>query len=148
VAPGASALTIAAAVTRIALKAFPDDVVDGARVVSLGTVHVPTEPNGTITDPAGLARIAATAEFRAFASSKGVVPLRGVWRLARALDVVAVPPGSIVGLEAGTPCILSDTSPVQVRLISSLAGRALVSFPQGPPPQKIQVQPGTDARCS
>ena len=148
ISAGGSVVTVPAAITKISVKSLPSNAAPGPRNLVMAGVRVAADANGAVTDPKSLAKLTASPLYQAFVSSKGAVPLRGSWVLAAPLQVAAVPPSSLIGLDATVSCVQTDTATVPVTVVSSMAGRSLVAFPAGTtPPRTVRVQPGTGTRC-
>ncbi len=132
------------AAARVAVS--PSDAVPGAREIEVGGVVVPLTETGEVADAASLAAIAATDEvIRSTAASEAAAPT-ATWKLVEPVQVSAVPPGALFGIEGTRACIADRGRPIPVRLVASDLGRSLVAF-DADPPERVDVTAPEGATC-
>jgi len=136
----------------IRLDKPPLDASPGDRVVSVADVTVGITPEGMVTDPADLSRLAATREY---AASRGqeTPTISARWSLAEPVRVSVVPPGALVDLRDGTACLHPvDTSgtalpPVLVDVVGSQLGQSFVVPPDGVSVSSVTPHPDGGVSC-
>lgn len=154
VSPGATVeagLPVASApgpLRALSVNVPPPGSAAGARVLTVETVSTSVDKDGAVTDPEALARITETSLYQTSVASEGAVGLTATWALATPLEVLAVPPGSLIGLGSSQSCVDGDDGIVPVTVVSSVVGQSLVSLPAGTrPPRSVAVAPAAGASC-
>jgi hypothetical protein len=120
----------------------PSDAVAGARVAVLGETMAPVGEDGLVDDPAFLAEYAETGAFADFLDDPAG-SLTAAVRLAEPLEVVAVPPSALYGLDGGEGCVVDESGPLRVQVVASQLGETFVSGAQLP--KRVVVDPGVRA---
>jgi hypothetical protein len=119
----------------------PPDFVQGPRVLVVDGATIPVPVAGAITDPAGLAALAASPQF---ASADGD-EITLSWALASAVDVTVLPPSALYDLAGDLGCVEEERGPTAVTVIASQLGRTLVE--PGHRLGLVAVHPGGEAPC-
>lgn len=123
------------------------DLTPGDRVVTFGQARAAVEADGTVTDPAFLATIAASPEFAlAMAQAvEGTPPQMTLTSaLASPLSVVAVPAGALYGVSGASACISTDGKGLPVTIVSSRLGSTYVVVEDGAAPDIVDLQDAGD----
>lgn len=146
---GAPVATVAPNVGSVHLKAVPADLAPGPRQLRVGSVTLPLDAVGRVTDRQSIDALSRAPEFQIFTESDGKVPIRATFLLAKPMKVSSLPPSAIVGGLSGQSCVIAgDGSIRKVRVISSVLGRSLVSWEDGlGAPERARLDPGVE-RCS
>jgi peptidoglycan hydrolase-like protein with peptidoglycan-binding domain len=128
----------------VQVKSMPDGLVAGPRTISLYGVTGPLAGDGTATEAAFLAAVAATPEFRAGATAGSSDPASATIALRKPLDTVKVPPAAVFDLSATRGCIQSGSRVQPVVVVGSALGASLVTL-TGPPPASVDLGPAITA---
>lgn len=122
---GQPVATVAGALAAVTYP-VPADLRAGPRDLALFGVTAAAPASGEVTDAAFLAQVAATAEYAvARATTDGQRP-RATLTLTEPLDVVAVPPTALFGIDGTAACVQQDGAAVPVVLVGSGLGSSLV----------------------
>ncbi|MEV0565897.1 peptidoglycan-binding domain-containing protein [Dactylosporangium sp. NPDC050588] len=145
---GSPVMTLVQQVTSAHVKVMPSNLLPGSRQVSIDDVKVPIGPEGRITNASDLGRLTALAPART-GEATAPQPLHGTVVLSEPIAVVGVPPTAIFGLRGTSGCVLTtDGAVVRVSIVSSMLGRALVTWSsEGSPGTKVLIAPPEQTTC-
>lgn len=134
------------------VPALPADALPGDRVLVVDGTTVPVGGDGDVVDPPGLTAVLASATYtEASPDEEGTRHLTVGWALREPATVSVVPPSSVVGLDAGTACVLDPAGePHAVSVVGSELGQTFV-VPGGEAtdvPDRVLVTPPATARCA
>lgn len=134
------------------LATLPLDSSPGDRVVTVAGVTMAVSPEGVVTDPADLARLASTPDFVAAADDEAPsVSVR--WSLAEPVRVTVVPPTALVDVGDGTTCLqpVDDSGtprrPVRVDVVGSQLGQSYVVPADGAAVTSVAPRPDGRITC-
>ncbi|UCR90076.1 hypothetical protein [Mycetocola spongiae] len=134
----------------VSLTVTPTELLPGPHNIVLDSVSVPLPEEGTITEPESLALIESTRAYRALLADteSEAQPLNAKLRLADALLAAVVPPGSVYDLDGQRGCVLTEGTPLPVRILGSRLGQTLV-YPEGeaPSPGSVDLRPEGRTAC-
>jgi hypothetical protein len=128
-APRVAAFSISSSGSSAPGVSTPDNsALSGARVVVVAGVAVPTEADGSITNPDDVVLLGQQDAVRRWLGSDRIDDgLPATWRLAEPVSVAVVPPASLIGVDGHSACVISADGPtVSVTVVSSMLGRTLV----------------------
>ncbi len=130
---------------------LPGGLAERRYVVEVDGQVFDLDKDGTLADPARLATDPALNRVRDTAAGGPDSPSRtvhGEYRLAEPLDVLVVPPSSVI-LAAGTAgCVISGDRQVNVRIVGSELGKTMV-VPAAPTRlHSVRVQPEASWKCT
>ena len=69
------------------------------------------------------------------------------WKLAKALNVVSVPPAAMYDVSADSACVVSRGKPVAVHVVASQLGKSMVSVQSGASLTSVDVPASTGKAC-
>ncbi|MFI5906503.1 peptidoglycan-binding protein [Dactylosporangium sp. NPDC051541] len=148
-ADGSPIMTLVQQVTSAHIKAMPSNLLPGSRQVSIDDLTVPIGPDGRIANPSDLGRLAARAPAAGIGEATALQPLHGTFVLSEPIAVVGVPPTAIFGLKGTSGCVsTADGAVVRVSIVSSMLGRALVTWSaEVAPGTKVLIAPPEQTTC-
>ncbi|WP_239153339.1 peptidoglycan-binding domain-containing protein [Virgisporangium aliadipatigenens] len=129
---------VAATLTAIVVEAMPPGAVAGERTIRMAGVTGPLGADGTATDPELLAKVSASAEYRAALTTEKPLDVTAVVSLKERLKTVKVPPGALFAVDGDKGCVQSGAATYPVRIVSSRLGAALV-VPVGEPFDSVNL---------
>jgi len=104
----------------------PTTMIAGDRVVTQAGATVPLPDDGMITDQAFLSAYMNSPRFTAFLKDS-TTQLMVTVTLAQPITAWTVPASALYSMAGTKACLLSDSQPVQVRVVASQFGNTLVS---------------------
>jgi hypothetical protein len=150
VAPEQVVATFASTLTEARITTELATTLAGDRVLLLdGRVEVAVPAEGLVTDPAQLAVIASSDQFRyARREDAGAttVTVMGRLKLVAPIDVWVVAPAALVATGSDTGCVIGDGRTLPVRVIASELGQTFVTF-DDQPPSSVRLNPPRDTLC-
>ncbi len=128
---------------------MPQDLVDGARTLTVGGLSITVGPDGSISkeDLPALDGLPETALSLAALDEGTEAKLTGVLELADPLATATLPASAIV-ISGPDACVLSGRATFRVEVVSSQLGQSIVAFGSGQPPKTIEVSPNPSVRCN
>lgn len=148
---GTEVLTPAPEVSSISLASPAASLPGQPRVLTLGSVTVAVDGNGSVADPDDVAALAGTPEFAAWlASDAEDRRLEGTLALDAPIMVAAVPPAAVVGLGTDQVCLRDpDGATTPVVVVSSRLGQSLVTVvdPDATLPARVVIDRTGSSRC-
>lgn len=151
IADGDMLIGLPVAVVSARLAALPFPAAGGSRVVGVGSLVIPVDADGAVTDPDGLTRIGASAEFRATAagaSDDTALPVR--WSLENPVNAHVVPPSTLWDVAGTTACIMpaeGSARPLLVEVVGSELGQSFVRLPGDRPLTAVRSEPPKSRSC-
>jgi hypothetical protein len=122
---------------------LPADRYPGVRVVSFQDQTASLDDAGMIADAGFVAAYVGSPEFV-------VAREAGDWRnltvrtvLAEPVDVVAVPPSSIYGVDGDVGCVVDAVGPLAVKIVASELGETMVTGEVLP--HRVSISPPSEA---
>jgi peptidoglycan hydrolase-like protein with peptidoglycan-binding domain len=139
--------TFSGAITALSVVQLPDGTMPGERVLEVDGHSVPVGPDGTVTDAASLAGLAATPALRAPRKSEEAATIAAMYRLAEPVSVSAVPPSAVYAVADAKGCVLSAKGSVPVVVVGSQLGETFVRTEAGEPLGIVEVSPAKRPPC-
>ncbi len=138
----------------------------GDRILTIGDTafDVPADA-AELTDSALLAAVMSSSEYRlatlsgnAVTSSAngsgtlsegggGTVNVSYRWKLKQPIDVITVPPSSVVRASGNEGCVVSSGKSVPVAIVSSQLGKTMVRFEQNVSIDNVEIKPTNPNPC-
>jgi hypothetical protein len=130
------------------LSAMPQDLVAGARTLTLGYSRVDLSALGRVVDAEALELLSKSDEFaQAVMSASGTAPSAAASvALTLPLSVLVVPPVALFGLHDHEGCVASQGHSLPVRVIASELGESFVVSKTGRVPSSVSLT-DTPPRC-
>lgn len=166
---GADVLTTTSQPVRATFRRNDSSMVQGDRVMEVnGATFTITDQTADSTDASLLSVIGASNEYRAAqqptasgqASDTGgaqsdtgqdtapnTINVTYRWKLAKALNVVSVPPAAMYDVSADSACVVSRGKPVAVHVVASQLGKSMVSVQSGASLTSVDVPASTGKAC-
>ncbi|SFR78407.1 Putative peptidoglycan binding domain-containing protein [Microbacterium azadirachtae] len=144
VGPGATVATTARILSSLSVtRAAAEGLVPGARTVSVFEVAVTLPESGVLTDPAVLTQIANAPDSRGKLTvdkDGKAAAISGTSRLVEPLQIAAVPPASVFGVQGLRGCVEAQGGTYPVTVVGANLGMSLVRF-DGVPPADVLLHP-------
>ena len=164
---GADVLTTTSQPVRATFRRNDSSMVQGDRVMGVnGATFTITDQTADSTDASLLSAIGASNEYRATADSlragfryrraqsdtgqdtaPNTINVTYRWKLAKALNVVSVPPAAMYDVSADSACVVSRGKPVAVHVVASQLGKSMVSVQSGASLTSVDVPASTGKAC-
>ena len=166
---GADVLTTTSQPVRATFRRNDSSMLRGDRVMEVnGATFTITDRTADSTDASLLSAIGASNEYRAAqqpsasgqASDTGgaqsdtgqdtasnTINVTYRWKLAKALNVVSVPPAAMYDVSADSACVVSRGKPVAVHVVASQLGKSMVSVQSGASLTSVDVPASTGKAC-
>ncbi|WP_369961918.1 peptidoglycan-binding protein [Leifsonia sp. EB34] len=151
VAEGDVLVGLSVAVLSARLTTTPASAAPGARVVRVGSLEVPVDSDGAVTDARGLASIGSAPEFLSAAAGAGddtAIPVQ--WSLTEPVTALVVPPSALWDVRDGSACVMpaeKSGSPLEVEVLGSELGQSFVRPAEGHPVKAVRTTPQTGRSC-
>ncbi len=145
VAEGDPIATLSSGRQTIAVDNLPDDLVQGQRVVTIGTNAIPVDAAGK-SGPIPVELSARTEDSTDAGDASAPKPIAATLSLAEPTRVSSVPPSAIVALKGSQGCVESDGKMLHVHVVGSQLGQTFVQFDEGLSPHHIRLHPSRH-RC-
>lgn len=152
VTPGSRLATIAGSLAGLQVELpASTGLVHGARSVVYGgsAAEVDPAPDDSVIvvdDVELLAAVAAGPDYQAWVASDGLTPVTVEYVLRAPVEVIAVPPGALFGLEVSAGCIRSGGRDHPVTVVASRAGQTFVVLDDGTEVESVDRAPGDPTR--
>lgn len=127
---------------------LPEDLVAGARTLTIGDVTVPVDDNGAVGPP-NLATLEALPQTGVTLETLGQtspVALHGTLALADPLQTATVPASAVI-TDGSATCVASGGSTMPVQVVSSQLGQSVILFSTVTPPSAVDVSPDASLTC-
>jgi peptidoglycan hydrolase-like protein with peptidoglycan-binding domain len=144
VAGGDPIATLSSGHQTISVDNLPDDLVEGPRVVTIGTGAVPVDAAGK-SGPIPV-DLDARAQDSTDVDASAPKPIAATLSLAEPTRVSSVPPSAIVALSGSHGCVESNGEMLHVQVVGSQLGQTFVQFDRGKSPHHIRLHPAR-SRC-
>ena len=145
VAPGDALADFPSAPATAQVADAPADALGGDRVISVGGGEYPVPPGGLIVDPAALAAIVASLEYRQATAESPGAPVTLDYLLATALRASSVPPSAVYDLDGASGRVCDASGSVPVEVVASRLGQTLV-IPERPI-ESVRLHPDAASAC-
>lgn len=130
--------TVPAALTAVSVASPPAGLVPGERVLELLGQTTKLDANNASTDPAFLAAVMASAEYRSIRQSDTPDEATASIALTTPLTTIRVPPAAVFAVDGAQACIQVDGTAVPVTIVGSGLGASLVTL-EGEPPTEVDL---------
>ncbi len=124
----------------ITVDNLPNDLVQGPRVVTIGTNAIPVDAAGK-SGPIPVHLDARDQDSTATGDASVPKPIAATLSLAEPTQVSSVPPSAIVALNGSNGCVESKGELLHVQVVGSQLGQTFVQFDKGKSPHRIQLHP-------
>lgn len=151
VAAGETVATTTGTAVSASIDRMPPDLTPGERHLTVDSVTVPVEEDGTISDPAAVHDLEATPSYqrRAHEQDRGAADASGgadaqsgglpaELSLRSPISIGVVPPSAVYALSGRTGCVASGNTPYRVEVVGSQLGRTFVRF-AGESPRSVRI---------
>jgi hypothetical protein len=136
------------ALQSLTVSPWPNDLLHGARTLTVDAVVVPVSADGAVVEPLALNRLGQTPTMARFTTDPAS-PIGGTIQLATPIESASLLPSSLFAIDGTVGCIAStDGATHQVTLLTSTLGRTLVSINTKPWPTDVLIEPPATARCA
>ena len=145
VAPGEALAEFPVIPSAARVAGLPSDAVPGPRVIAVGEREHPLPADGIITDPAALADIVASTEYRQARAESETDTLELDDLLAAPVATISIPPSALIALDGTRGCVLDKGRATKVEVVASQLGQTLVIADRTL--RSVDLHPDPDASC-
>ncbi len=157
---GQAVASLTAPVVGVRLSSALNGLLPGARVLEFGDESFSLDEKGQIVDPVELERFQTSARYIEITASFGKdligagspedqsASFSGQYKLIEPLEAWALPPSALASIDGESACVISDSTPFKVDIVSSSLGKTYVIFGEGiSVPQRVELHPKMSLKC-
>ncbi|WP_165218451.1 peptidoglycan-binding domain-containing protein [Schaalia sp. ZJ1691] len=149
--PGDEIATLTKTLSLARISEMPKNLLAGEHVLSVGSVSLPIDEDGVVTDAAALNLLQQSPEYKAWTVSSKEhpgLPLSAQLTLKEPHEVHLVAPGAIYNISDTSGCVNDGGTARAVTIVSSELGQTFITFDDGQPaPKSVLMASETSPQC-
>ncbi|MCD4550267.1 peptidoglycan-binding domain-containing protein [Schaalia sp. lx-260] len=149
---GTPLITLEKTLTEVRISDMPQNLLEGEHNLTIDTLTLPINADGSVTDPDALAQLVNTPTYRAW--KEQITDENSNQKISAQLALVeptllySLSPAAIYAIEGQEGCVLDGTQVRPVRIISSELGQTFITFTDNKPaPDTLNLPTGSETPC-